>query len=269
VERYHGRLITSKTRFDSWGRNHERKTAASSFSFIGVGGGDRTHDPRLMSPVLYQLSYPDIYNSDVKRTIPLFNIGAKAEFSYCHRSLTSPIICPSIGKGGTSISSFTEVVLQLTSVTRGRVRNKCRGNKRSGKAATFGVLALLTAQQDLLPDVSLDPTEAGSLKDLFDEGEGLTQESADVAGSSVLSDLSPFTRLLLADLLAQNDPDAKLRRRFRVRPALGFLVQSELDEQGEKVLTFTDGLEQAHHQRGCTLGGVDHLTGVFAEEVVS
>ena len=25
-----------------------------------VGGGDRTHDPRLMSPVLYRLSYPDI-----------------------------------------------------------------------------------------------------------------------------------------------------------------------------------------------------------------
>ena len=24
-----------------------------------VGGGDRTHDPRLMSPVLYRLSYPD------------------------------------------------------------------------------------------------------------------------------------------------------------------------------------------------------------------
>lgn len=27
-----------------------------------VGGGDRTHDPRLMSPVLYRLSYPDIFD---------------------------------------------------------------------------------------------------------------------------------------------------------------------------------------------------------------
>ncbi len=27
----------------------------------GVGGEDRTRDPRLMSPVLYRLSYPDIY----------------------------------------------------------------------------------------------------------------------------------------------------------------------------------------------------------------
>ncbi len=32
-----------------------------------VGSGDRTHDPRLMSPVLYQLSYPD-----KKQTLLLF-----------------------------------------------------------------------------------------------------------------------------------------------------------------------------------------------------
>ena len=33
---------------------------ASSLRYASVGGGDRTHDPRLMSPVLYQLSYPDM-----------------------------------------------------------------------------------------------------------------------------------------------------------------------------------------------------------------
>lgn len=41
--------------------NHTGEKGYSSILVICVGGGDRTHDPRLMSPVLYRLSYPDSF----------------------------------------------------------------------------------------------------------------------------------------------------------------------------------------------------------------
>ena len=47
-------LFCLLAKYSSGVRSHTKK-----LRFLCVEGGDRTHDPRLMSPVLYQLSYPD------------------------------------------------------------------------------------------------------------------------------------------------------------------------------------------------------------------